>query len=113
LNQEDFAVSKFDENDIVFKNSDRYILADIPQVLAGGTRLKLDTRYNKPSIRFRINAPTNIFFGVLSHYPNPIPASFEDTGFTTSILEIDPKKIKATTVSHNKIINFIEKNLRY
>jgi hypothetical protein len=82
-------LSKLYENDVSFKNSDRYIIQDIPLEFLSATSLKYDTLFKKDDISFHINTPSIVYIGLISHYPNPLPHVFENTGMVISLLEID------------------------
>ncbi len=82
-------LSKLYENNSVFINSSQYILQDIPLEYKSATCLKFNTLYKNSDIKFHINTPSIVYIAVLSHYPNPLPEEFEDTGYYMSILQID------------------------
>ena len=89
FSNEDAFLRKLDENDPAFKNSDRYILQDIPEEFIGSSVLKYNTRVFKDQLTFHINTPAVVYIGYLAHYPNPLPLEFENTGLTMSLLQID------------------------
>jgi len=82
-------IRKLNENDLAFKNSDTYVLQDIPPEYYGAITLKYDTRIKKKSLKFRINSPTIVYAAYLSHYPNPLPSDFENTQQYINLLQID------------------------
>jgi hypothetical protein len=85
----DIQLRKLRENDNAFNNSDRYLLQDIPFEFLHSTMLKLPTRYVKDFIEFNISVPGYIYIGVISHYPNPLPYEFENSGYNVSLLQLD------------------------
>ncbi|MFM7850394.1 MAG: hypothetical protein ACKO96_00400, partial [Flammeovirgaceae bacterium] len=72
-----------------FKNSDTYIIQDIPPEYYGAITLKFNTRIKKKNLKFRINSPTIVYAAYLSHYPNPLPSDFENTQQYLNLLLID------------------------
>jgi hypothetical protein len=89
FSNEDALLRKLNENDPAFKNSDRYIIQDIPEEFIGSAVLKYNTRIMKDVLTFYINTPAVIYVAYLAHYPNPLPLEFENTGQTLSLLQID------------------------
>ena len=58
--------------------------------------LKLKSRYLKDFIEFNISVSGYIYIGILSHYPNPLPYDFENSGFSISLLQLDKTQSKST-----------------
>jgi hypothetical protein len=81
-------VRKLLENDLAFKNSEEYILQDIPTEFQGSTTLKLNVKHMDKELKFYSNIPVIVYLGRLAHYPNPIPNDFENTGEYMSLLQI-------------------------
>ena len=88
-------LSKLYENDLAFKNSDRYIIQDVPNELVNSPILKFKTRYMKDSLEVRTNEPTNAYVALLSHYPNPLE-NFENTGMSMSLLQLEKNQSKGS-----------------
>ena len=82
-------VRKLYENDQAFKNSERYILQDVPFEFHGTSVMKFNSRFDKEVITFHINTPSIIYVAFLAHYPNPLPEDFENTGQKMSLLQLD------------------------
>lgn len=106
---EDAILRKLNNNEFAFKDSDRYIIQDIPPQFLNMMNLKFNKRYKKDKITFNINTPSIVYVAVISHYPYPLPEDFEITGFEISLLYIDhpgpksSKKILAVNSSTMKI----------
>jgi len=100
----DAVIAKLNENELAFKDSTKYILADVPTDYQGLTRLKFDSLYVKDSFTFSINTPISVYVGILSHYPNPISDEFENMGTMIALLEISEKaKIIKVILSVNML----------
>jgi hypothetical protein len=89
-------VRKLHENDLAFKNSDQYIIRDIPSDFLGSTTIKLNSKYLDKELKFTSNIPVIVFLGRLAHYPNPVPNDFENTGEYMSLIQI-PKPVSTST----------------
>lgn len=87
----DASLGKLFDNDFAFKNSDRYVIQDIPAEFNGATCLKFNSLFKNESgvISFHINTPSIIYIAFISHYPNPLPEQFENTGMVMSLLQLD------------------------
>ena len=94
FNNNDSSLKKLYENDTAFKNSDAYLLQDIPPEFLGSTMLKMITRYQKDEIKFSVNTPAIVYVAYLSHYPKFLPEEFENTGLVMSLLQIDKGMVK-------------------
>ena len=46
-------VRKLKENDLAFKNSDKFVFQDIPYQFQGKTAMKFNTRFNNEIITFK------------------------------------------------------------
>lgn len=77
------------DNDLAFKNSNRYVLQDLPQQYEGAMGLKLDSKFQESELSFNTNIPINVYIGYLSHYPKPIPNNFENLMQFMSLLEVE------------------------
>jgi len=88
-NSNENQLRKLHENDFAFINSDKYVLQDIPFKFINSFVLKFKTRYNSDSISIESNTPSIIYIAILSHYPNPLPAIFTDTGLSMSLVQVD------------------------
>jgi len=88
-NTNDSTLNKLYENGLAFKNTDKYIIQDIPQIYVGLTQMTKISRYQSDFIKFEINTPSIVYIALLAHYPKFLPDEFEDTGFVMSLLEID------------------------
>lgn len=88
ISSESMIVRKLVENDLAFKDSNKYVLQDIPKDYLGYTCIKLDTKYKESSISFELNIPSYVYIARFTHFPNSIPNDFENTGERLSILEI-------------------------
>lgn len=95
FSSEDAVVRRLLENDLAFKNSNSYILQDIPREYIGSPSLKWSTRIKSNEIKFHINAPNIVYIAYLAHYPNPLPDEFENTQQSMSILQIEGKPNKS------------------
>jgi hypothetical protein len=93
-------IRKLYENDLAFKNSDEYILQDIPNDYRGSNSLKLNTKYMGNDLTFVINIPIYVYIGSLDFYPHPLPDNFEDTNQTMSLLHVN----KSFAVAGSKMI---------
>lgn len=82
-------VRKLYENDYAFKNSEKFIIQDIPYKFHGTSVMKFNTRVDRELISFHINTPSMIYVAFLAHYPNPLRDDFENTGFKMSLLQLD------------------------
>ena len=92
FNSDLMMVRKLLENDLAFKNSVNYIIQDIPRDYKGLTTMKLTEHYSEDLLEFNINIPTIIYVAYLSHFPNPLPQDFENTGDRMSLLHVTPPK---------------------
>jgi hypothetical protein len=93
FNSDLLMVRKLIENDLAFKNSENYIIQDIPREFKGLTSLKTTLHYSEDSIEFSINIPVIVYIAHLSHFPNPLPSSFENTGERLSLLQVNKPKL--------------------
>ena len=93
---EESEIKRLHENDYAFKDSEQYVLQDIPYTYINSPRLKFKKRYQKEFLNFKVSSPVNIFIGIISHYPNPLPSDFENTGMFMSLLELDKSESKGT-----------------
>jgi hypothetical protein len=93
---EEMILRRLRDNDQAFINSDRYILQDVPSEFINFHILKMKTRYTKDSIVLKTNEPTSVYIALLAHYPNPLPSTFENTGKSMSLLEIDKNQSKGS-----------------
>jgi len=91
------------ENDLYFKDSDSYIMQDIPTQFLGSKCLKFPIKYSKDKIKFTINTAQMVYLAVLSHYPNPLPEEFLKSEFKMSILEFDHTQLKRQKKSSKKV----------
>jgi hypothetical protein len=82
-------VRKLLENDLAFKNSDQYVIQDIPIDFRGSTCLKLNFKYTEKELKFNSNIPVVVYIGRLAHYPKPIPSEFENTGEFMTLVKIN------------------------
>jgi len=94
FNYNDSTLKKLYENDTAFKNSDNYLLQDIPPEFVGSSMLKMITRFQKDVLLFSVNTPTIVYVAYLSHYPKFLPEEFENTGLVMSLLQIDKGLVK-------------------
>ncbi len=81
-------VRKLLENDLAFKNSDQYILQDVPTDFQGLSSLKLNVKHMDKELLLYSNIPVIVYLGRLAHYPNPVPNDFENTGEFMSLLQV-------------------------
>ncbi len=95
-NSNENQLRKMHENDFAFINSDKYVLQDIPPKFLNSFVLKFKTRYQSDMIAIKTNAPSFVYVSVLSHYPNPLPSVYTDTGLTMSLVQIDKMEQKGT-----------------
>ncbi len=101
FNSEDAILRKLNDNEFAFKDSDKYIIQDIPSQFLNMVTLKYNKRYKKDKLDFYINTPSLVYIGIISHYPYPLPDDFEITGFEISLLYIPEKP---GPISSKKII---------
>jgi hypothetical protein len=106
-------VRKLNENDLAFKNSDKYVLQDIPTKFRGLTCIKLNTKYMESELKFELNMPAYVYIGRLAYYPNPVPVDYENTNEFMSLLQLEkvgqnqqPGVINAT---HSALIKIYRK----
>jgi len=97
FNSDFIIVRKLLENDLAFKNSDKYILQDIPKDYKGATTIKLIQKYVEDTLNFEINIPAYVYIARIEYFPNPLPTDFENTGDMMSILEVNPPKNNQST----------------
>ena len=90
LDPNQMVLSKFDNYSLVFKTKNNFFFTDIPSEYRGLTTIKFITRIHMDTIKFRVNSPINVFIGVLSHYPNPLPETFEDMQETFQVVQVKP-----------------------
>jgi len=113
FNINDSTLKKLYENDTAFKNSDRYLLQDIPPEFLGSTMLKMTTRYQGDQLKFSVNTPTIVFIAYLSHYPKFLPDEFENTGLVMSLLQVDKglnkTAKKLTAIKSGKLLIYQKK----
>ena len=83
-------IRKLAENDMAFKDSDRYMLMDVPILYLGLQTLKLNTKYTEKNISFQITEPSIIYVAVIENFPNPLPKDWDDTGQYMTLMLIDP-----------------------
>ena len=88
-NTDENQLRKLHENDFAYINSDKYILQDIPPKFLNSFMLKFKTRYLSEEISIKINSPSMVYVGILSHYPNPLPQSYTETGYSMSLIQVD------------------------
>lgn len=88
ISSETMIVRKLLENDLAFKDSNKYVLQDIPKDYEGLTCLKLDVKYKQPILSFELNIPSYVYIARFIHFPNPLANDFENTGEKLSILEV-------------------------
>jgi len=88
-NTNDSTLNKLYENGLAFKNTDKYIIQDIPPQFIGLTQMRKMSRDQKDIINFEINAPSIVYIAFLAHYPKFLPEEFENTGYEMSLLEFD------------------------
>jgi len=79
------------ENDLAFKNSNTYLMQDIPNDFLGSPTLKFNTRVKEKVVSFNSNSPVVVFIAILAHYANPLPEIYEDTQQSMSLVEIEGK----------------------
>jgi hypothetical protein len=82
-------IRKLLENDLAYKNSDKYVLQDVPEIYRGSHCLKLNTKFMDNELKFELNMPAYVYIGKLYHYPNPIPLEFENTNEFMTLLQIE------------------------
>ena len=82
-------VRKLYENDYAFKNSEKFIIQDIPYKFHGTSVMKFNTRVDRELISFHINTPSMIYVAFLAQYPNPLR---DDFAKKSSLLLIYKKK---------------------
>lgn len=82
-------IRKIYENDLAFKNSDVYIMQDVPEEFRGLTTLKLNSKYLLKQLQFEINIPVIVYIAHMDHYPVPVSDDWEDTGEYLSLLQIE------------------------
>lgn len=87
---------KMHENDFAFIDSDKYMLQDIPPKFLNSFVLKFKTRYISDTISIKSNSPTMVYVALMSHYPNPLPSVFDDTGLKMSLIQVDKLVEKGT-----------------
>jgi len=87
---------KMHENDFAFTDSDKYILQDIPPKFINAFVLKFKTRYHSDIVTIKSNSPTMVYVAILSHYPNPLPGLYTDTGLTMSLIQVDKMEGKGS-----------------
>lgn len=105
--------AKFDNYSLAFKNSDQYFFIDIPSDYQGLPSFKFETRYQKDNLTFKINSPTYICFGLMTHYPNPLPEYFEDTQDLLQVVAVKPdqKPVKGKLKAYGSGLMRIYKKL--
>lgn len=90
FNSNSIIVRKLLDNDLAFKNSDKYVLQDIPRDYAGATCLKLDSKFKELELNFEVNIATYVYIARLAHFPSCLTSDWENTGERLSILELKP-----------------------
>jgi len=91
FNSEDAILRKLDNNEFAFKNSDKYIIQDIPPQYLNMMTLRYNKRYMKDKLSFIINTPSVIYIALIAHYPHSLPDDFEKTELDLSLLYIPEK----------------------
>ena len=93
---------------MAFKNSNLFLIQDIPDIYIGQTTLKLNTRFKNPELEFSLNSPTIVYIAYISHYPNPLPNEFENTFEHMSLLQVENtlnKNLKKTVARKSGIMS--------
>ena len=98
LNNEIAVLRKLNENQFAFKNSEKYIIQDIPLLYQGKNALIFNTRVDKNVISFNINTPSINYIAFLAHYPYPLNDGFENTVLKMTLLQLDNNKIVTNAV---------------
>lgn len=80
---------KLHEGDDFFKDSNRYIIQDIPYEFRGASSLKFKKRYIGNDLYFQVNTKCIVYIGILEHYPNPLPGDFMNSGYKFQLLQIE------------------------
>jgi len=83
---------KLIENDMAFKDTDKYMIMDIPRVFLGLPCLKLDSKYTDKEINFSVSEPSIVYVGVMDHFPNPLRSDWDETGQYMTLMEINQEK---------------------
>lgn len=97
-----FVLRTLREFDDAFKNSKFFKMADIPLQYRNLKQLRSDLHFMGTEIFLETNSPVTIFIAVNARLPNPLPADFENTEETMSILKMPKnyrtpeKEIRAT-----------------
>ena len=112
FSSEDAVVRRLYNNDLAFKNSNDYLIQDIPNEFIASTTMKLNSRYRNPELKFISNSPVIVYAAYVSHYPNPLPPDYEDTFQNLSLLMVDKnlnKSSKKVTARKSGLMNIFKK----
>lgn len=82
------------ENDLAFRNSNTYLIQDVPIDFLGAPTLKLNSRVKDKIVSFSVNSPVIVYIAILAHYANPLPEEYEDTQQSMNLVEIENKIFK-------------------
>lgn len=93
----------FEENDLAFKDSQNYIIKDLPREYIGSKCLKLPFILKEKEINFETNVPIYVYIAKIEHYPTPF-SDFEDMNQKFTVLEIDQKQLKVSEQEINSVV---------
>jgi len=107
IKEKDVELDILQDGDTAFKDTELYILQDIPQKLQGLTQLKTNYEFKEPAFEFEASADAVVYLGILKADVALI-SDMEPAGIQITVLRIakDAKKDKECKIKAHEALLF-------
>jgi len=97
------------ENDLAFKNSERFIIKDIPREYINLNSIKLNSLTRCSKISFEVNAPIEVFIARIAVFPKPFEDDWENTGLRMSLIELPEAQYGRMKINKSVVLKIYKK----